>query len=365
VSPVTRVTSGTRERVGAVLGAATRHVLAGRDLAPEAAREALTVLLDEHAEETDVARFLTALATKGASAIEVAETVRRVLAAMPAGPWPDGASDVVGTGGDGSGSVNISTLAGLVAAAAGAMVAKAGNRSATSRCGSADLLEALGIAIEPGPKGIAALLRRHRFAFVFTPAVHPRVGRLAPLRRRLGFPTLFNLAGPLANPVVTEGRVVGAADARDQEVLAEAAALLGYRRTWVVRSAGGLDELGTETTNRVLAVDDGVVTSFLVDPAELGLRPASREDLRGGDAVTNAAIARALVAGDASLALADVCVLNAAAVLHVSGLAPDLATGLAAARSALADGRARRLLDALRHETLPAPSLEGATRAPG
>ncbi|MDH6225211.1 MULTISPECIES: anthranilate phosphoribosyltransferase [Streptomyces] len=319
---------------GRALPAVTRDAVAGRTVSPPAAREAVTELLDESTDAVDVAAFLTAVAVGGATPVLVAAAVRAVLAVARPVAWTGPAVDVVGTGGDGSGSVNISTLAALVAASAGATVAKAGNRAATSRCGSADLLESLGVGLDAGER-IPGQLAEHRFAFLFTPALHPALRRLAPIRRRLGFRTLFNLSGPLSNPVPLTGRLVGAATRRDQEVLAEAAAMLRHRRTWIVQGADGMDELTTQGPSRVLRVDGGEPVEFTLDPAGLPLSPAGLADLAGGDATRNTVIARQVLAGDAPRPLLDTVLLNAAAVLHLAGAADDLAGGLALARDAV------------------------------
>ncbi|MET7642398.1 anthranilate phosphoribosyltransferase [Streptomyces sp. NPDC005426] len=331
---------------GRALPAVTRDAVAGRTVSAEAARAAVAELLDETTDEVDAAAFLTAVAVGGATPVLVASAVEAVLAvARPVG-WTGPAVDVVGTGGDGSDSVNISTLAALVAASAGATVAKAGNRAATSRCGSADLLEALGIDIDPGER-ITELLAAHRFAFLFAPALHPALRRLAPVRRRLGFRTLFNLSGPLANPVPLTGRLIGTATLQDQEVLAQAALLLGHRRTWVVQGFDGMDELTTAGPARVLQVDGGTLTAFTIDPAGLPLRPAGRAELAGGDAARNAVLARQVLTGTAPAPLLDTVLLNAAAALHLAGRADDMASALALARNAVARGAAAALADRL------------------
>ncbi|MEU3730653.1 anthranilate phosphoribosyltransferase [Streptomyces sp. NPDC033538] len=328
------------------LPAVTRDVVAGRTVTPEAAGDAVAELLRETTEAVDAAAFLTAVAVTGAGPELVAAAVRAVLAVARPVAWAGSAVDVVGTGGDGSGSVNISTLAGLVAAAAGATVAKAGNRAATSRCGSADLLEALGVELDAGER-IPVLLAEHRFAFLFTPALHPALRRLAPVRRRLGFRSLFNLSGPLANPVPLTGRLIGTATRRDQEVLAEAAGLLGHRRTWVVHGFGGMDELTTAGPARVLQVDGGNLTESVVDPAQLPLRPAGPAELAGGGPARNAVLAREVLAGTAAAPLLDMVLLNAAAVLSLAGAAPDLPAALTLARQAVREGAPAELADRL------------------
>ncbi|MFE9424001.1 anthranilate phosphoribosyltransferase [Kitasatospora sp. NPDC006697] len=334
------------------IGAATKQAVRGLDLTEDQARAAIGALLDERAEPLDAAALLTALAAKGPSALEIATTVRLIRAAAAPIDWSGPAVDVVGSGGDGSDSINISTIAGLLAAAAGATVAKAGNRAATSRCGSADVLERLGVPLGPVTE-VADRLARNRFAFLFSPAVHPVVGRLSPIRKRLGFRTLFNLAGPLANPVALTGRLVGAADRRDQEILAEAALLLGMDRTWVVHGHGGLDELTTTGPNQVLAVSAGRVEEFTLDPAEFDLLPADAEQLRGGGAERNAAAVHQVLAGRAGEPVQDTCVLNAAAALLLAGEAADLAGGIDLARAAIADGSGTALLRVLSGQAVP------------
>lgn len=332
-----------------VLQMATRTAVAGQSFDPQGASEMAKALLADDADDVDVAALLTALAIRGPQAVEVAALVRTIVAAAVAIPWDgEATADIVGTGGDGSGSINISTLAALVAAAAGATVAKAGNRAATSRCGSADLLEALKLPLQPGPDGLAMMLRTCRFTFVFTPALHPTVGRRTAVRRRLGFRTLFNLAGPLSNPVAAGARLIGTADPQDQEVLAEAAWLLGYQRTWVVRGDDGLDELSTTVPTQVWAVNCDGIESRRISPLELGVLPAGPDDLAGGDVMHNAAVAEALFDGKASQALIDAVAANAGVVLHLSGLADDLGIAVRVARTAIGDGRVRQLVDTAR-----------------
>ncbi|MFD0412834.1 anthranilate phosphoribosyltransferase [Streptomyces sp. NPDC127108] len=330
------------------LATLTKDVVAGRAGDPSAAA---ALLLDPATPETDAAGYLTAKAVSGARPADVEALARVVLAAATQVPFDGRASDLVGTGGDGSGSVNISTLAALIAAASGTAVAKAGNRAVTNRCGSADLLEHLGVDIDPGPAGIAESLRDNGFAFVLTSAVHPVVGKLAPLRRRLGFPTLFNLTGPLTNPVVTGARIIGVAGERDQTVMAEAAARLGLSPAWLVRADNGMDEISTSERTRILAVEDGMVRKFVLDPREVGAYQARPEDLLGGGPDTNAAIARTVLRGRASPGLLDTCALNAAALTTAVARPADplgeLMHQLKRMRATLADGVPLRLLTAL------------------
>jgi anthranilate phosphoribosyltransferase len=333
------------------LRSATRRAIGLRNLDREETAAAVAALLDERCGSVDAAAFLVALADKGATGAEIAGAADAVLAAAGAARPVASAVDIVGTGGDGLGTANISTIAALIAAAAGATVAKAGNRAATGSCGSADVLQALAVDIDPGLERIPALLREDRFAFVYTPAVHPAVARLAPLRRTLKRRTIFNLTGPLTNPFVTHARVIGASAREDQEALAEAASLLGFSRTWVVHSSDGMDELSASAEADAIVVHAGRIARLTVTPADLPLARAGHDALRGGDPRRNAALAEAVLSGRAQAALADTCALNAAALLHAGGHAADVADGLDAARAAVADGRAAALLRRLRRPT--------------
>lgn len=327
------------------LATLTRDVAAGRAGDSVAAA---TLLLDPAAKEADVAAYLTAKAQAGATAEDVEALVRAVLSAAVRVPYEGRACDLVGTGGDGSGSVNISTLAAMLAVASGATVAKAGNRAATSRCGSADLLESLEVPVDPGPQAIAETLRDSGFAFVLTSAVNPAVARLAALRRRLGFPTLFNLSGPLSNPVSSGARIIGVTRERDQEIMAEAASGLGMSSTWLVRAKDGMDELSTRVPAKVIAVGGDASETFTLDPADLGVRSALPEELAGGGPEINTAIARAVLRGTAAPGLIETCALNAAALLAAELTATDwgseIVRQLDRVRDAVTDGAAAQLL---------------------
>lgn len=331
-----------------VLRRVTRHLAAHHDLSRPDAADTVRLILEERCDFDDAAALLLALASKGATPDEIAGAVDAILSYVGRVRSVEGAVDIVGTGGDGLATLNISTVAALVVAAAGAKVVKAGNRAATGLSGSADVLEAMGIAVDTGPDRIPALVRQEGFAFVHTAAIHPALHRLAPLRRRLGVRTIFNLTGPLTNPFVTHARVIGTSSRQDQEALAESASLLGYRKVWVVHSLDGMDEVSTSAKTEVISVDGGSTRSFAVDPSDLPVVHAGPDALRGGAPQRNAALATAVLRGDAPTAIADCCLLNAAALLQVSGHAADLGSGLAASREAVADGRAQWLLERLR-----------------
>jgi anthranilate phosphoribosyltransferase len=242
--------------------------------------------------------------------------------------------------------VNVSTMAALVVAGAGVPVCKHGNRAASSRCGSADLLEALGVNLELDPAGVARCVEHAGIGFCFAPRFHPAMRHAVPPRRELGIPTVFNLLGPLANPAGVRRQVVGVADPAMAERVARVLVARGSERALVVHGDDGLDELTTTTTSTVVEVVGGEAVRTTVDPAALGLALAEPASLVGGDAEANARVARSVLAGEPGPAL-DVVLLNAAAGLHASGACDDLESGIAVARTAVGNGAAQLALDRL------------------
>jgi anthranilate phosphoribosyltransferase len=330
------------EQVRAALAA----VVEGRTLTVEEAREAMGAVMDGEATPAQLAALLVALRMRGETVDELAgfasamrERVLRVEA-------PPGAIDLVGTGGDGSGTFNISTASALVVAAAGVPVAKHGNRAITSRSGAADVLEALGVRIDHDAASAAASLRDHGFAFLFAPGFHPAMKHAGPTRREIGVRTAFNLLGPLTNPAGAARAVVGVGDPAAALRIADVAAVLGTERTLVVHGAG-VDELPLDGTGVVHDVTpDGIVTSA-VEPGELGLESAPTAALAGGTAAENAALVEGVLGGEPGPRL-DVVLLNAGAGFVAAGRAPTLARGVAVARDTIASGAPIRLLDTLR-----------------
>jgi len=291
---------------------------------------------------------LAALRAKGETADELrgfARAMRR-LARRPAFSGR-GLLDVVGTGGDGSGSLNLSTGAALLAAAAGARVAKHGNRAVSGRCGSADVLEALGLVLPLSEERSAAALRAHRFTFLFAPHYHPAMAVLAPVRRALGVRTVANLLGPLVNPAQPDFLLVGAADLDTAALLAETLAGLPLRHAWVVHGAPAWDEPTPVGPFAIFAVRDGLVRCTTGDPDAYGVRACGAADLLGGEAEGNARALREALSGAAGPPL-EALVLGAAVALQIAGLARTPREGAARARAAVKDGRALHLLDALR-----------------
>jgi anthranilate phosphoribosyltransferase len=326
-----------------VIGEALQQVTSGATLSRAQARAVVEAIVAGQGSELQVAALLAALRTRGETLDEVVGAAQALRAlALPLPEAPPGALDTCGTGGDGSHSFNISTLAALVAAAAGVPVAKHGNRAASSRCGSADLLEALGVAIDAAPARMAAAVSEIGLGFLFARSCHPAMARVAPLRSALGIPTLFNRLGPLTNPMRVRRQLVGVARAELLEPTLRALVELGAERVWVAHAEDGLDELSIGAPTRVLAWEDGVERRFRVEPGEVVPR-GRREDLVGGDSARNAAIARAVLAGEKG-APRDAVLLNAAAALCVADRAAQLRDGLRLAIGALDSGRAAELL---------------------
>lgn len=316
------------------------------DLTTEQASQAMDVVMRGEAHPAQVAGLLIGLAMKGerpAELVGLARTMRARGVTIDAGP---GAIDTCGTGGDRAGTFNISTAAALVVAGAGVQVVKHGNRSVSSHCGSADVLEALGVAVTAPPATVQRAVSDAGIGFCFAPTFHPAMRHAVEARKALGLPTAFNLLGPLTNPARVRFQVVGVARPELTELIARALQQLGAERAWVVHGADGLDELSTTGYTKVSECHGQVVRTFYLHPADVGLPKAAPADLRGGDAVHNARQIRAVLAGESGPAR-DVVLLNAGAALFVAGRVPSLKHGLAVAAAAIDDGRASRALEAL------------------
>ena len=293
--------------------------------------------------DVQIAALLAALRTRGESLDEVigaAEAMRELAVRLPEAPA--GAIDTCGTGGDGAGTFNISTVSALVVAGAGVPVAKHGNRAASSRCGSAELLEALGVAIEIAPERMARAVSEIGIGFLYARLCHPAMARVAPLRAALGVRTLFNRLGPLTNPMRVRRQLVGVATATLVEPTLAALVELGAECVWVVHGEDGLDELSVSAPTRVAAFANGRTERFIVGHGEI-VPEASLAEIAGGDAAQNARIARALLAGEKG-ARRDAVLLNSAAALCVAGRARDLREGARLAADALDSGRASAVL---------------------
>lgn len=318
------------------------------DLTTAEAAEAMGRIMDGQAQPAHMAALLMALALKGerpAEMVGFARTMRSRAVKLPREVTD--VFDTCGTGGDGAHTFNVSTAAALVLAGAGVRMAKHGNRAVSSRSGSADVLEALGVNLEAPAHNVLDALERAGFAFFFAPVWHPSMKHAGPTRRELGVRTAFNLLGPLTNPAGARRQLIGVSRPEHTELVARSLGALGAERAWVVHGAGGLDELSTAGHTKVSELRHGAVNTFYVHPVDAGLPVADRQALAGGDAAENAAMIERLLDGERG-PRRDVVLLNAAAALLVAGRVTTLAEGVPLAAASIDDGRARRVLETLR-----------------
>ncbi|MFM8856674.1 MAG: anthranilate phosphoribosyltransferase [Actinomycetota bacterium] len=317
------------------------------DLPASHARAAMSNILNGDATAAQLIGFVVALRAKGETPEEISGLLDAVLEAATLVPLDDElrerAIDIVGTGGDRSHSINVSTMAALVVAGAGVPVCKHGARAASSQCGTADVLEALGVAIELAPEGVRRCVEQVGFGFCLAPRYHPAFRFAAPARREIGVPTVFNLLGPMANPGRVRRQLIGVANPAVAERMLASLRLHGSLSSWVVHGQG-LDELTTTGPSHVLELRGGRVRSFTVDPVSLGLAPAISEELVGGDPAFNAAVVRSVLSGEHG-AHRNIVILNAAAGLVVADAAADLEEGIAMARESIDSGGAQAVLD--------------------
>lgn len=322
---------------------AIKRIVDGQDLGRDEMRAVFGDVMDGRASDVQKSALLIALRMKG----ETPEEITGAAEAMRARVTPldvdrEELVDTCGTGGDGCGTFNISTVAAIVAAGAGARVAKHGNRAVSSICGSADVLSALGVHIDLDATQMSEVLRRAGIAFLFAPKLHPAMAAVVSVRKELGVRTIFNVLGPLTNPAFARRQVLGVYAERLVEVVGHVLAALGAKHALVVHSRDGLDEISVSAPTRVCEVRDGEVCFYEVTPEELGVGRHAIELLAGGDARQNAAIAREILSGAAGSGDArhDVVVANAGAALYVAGLAPSIREGVAIARDSIASGNA-------------------------
>ena len=338
-----------------VLGRLSRR----EPLRTEEAEETLRAILAGDATPAQVGAFLVLLHAKGETAEEVTGLARAMVDAAVPCPLGEGTDvdggpgvvvDLVGTGGDRLASINVTTLASFITAGAGVKVCKHGNRAASSAVGTADVLEALGVAIELGPEGVARCVADAGMGFCFAQRFHPAMRFVGPVRKELGVRTVFNYLGPLTNPARVRHQLVGVSDPAMGPVMAGVFGATGSRRSFIVHADDGLDELSVTSPSSVMEVrGDGSafeISEWRVEPGALGLRPATLADLRGGDAAFNAGVIRSVLEGEQG-ARRDIGVLNAAAALMVAGRADDLEQGMLLAAESVDSGRALGVLDAL------------------
>lgn len=319
-------------------------LIRGESLDEEEASTAMEMMLRGEATPSQIAGFLIALRTKGESIPEITGMARTALAMSTRVELAGDVLDVVGTGGDGLATFNISTLSAIVSAACGARVAKHGNRAQSSISGSADVLEALGVRIDLGPEGVARCVNEVGIGFMFATRYHPAFRHAGPTRRELGIRTVFNILGPICNPARAGMRAIGVADVELVEPVIQVLSRLDVPRVLVFHGAGGMDELSTTGPSTVIEVLDGRRRRYPLDPADLGLRPASVREVQGGSPQRNAGIARRILEGERG-AQRDIVLLNTAAALRAAGIASDWQEGIALGGEAIDDGRAGALLE--------------------
>jgi anthranilate phosphoribosyltransferase len=321
-------------------------VCAGDHLTADHAAAVLAEVMEGRSSDVQTAAFLIALRAKGETVPELVGLARTMRAlAAPVATSRDDLVDTAGTGG-GPSTFNVSTTAALVAAGAGCAVAKHGNRSNTSRCGSADLLEALGVDIELSPEQVGRCIDEVGFGFMFAPRHHAAMAHVMPARRELGVRTIFNFLGPLTNPAGAQRQLLGVSDRHYQETIAEALLDLGSKRALVVAAEDGVDELSISARTRVIEVAAGGTEEWFVEPGEFGLGEAGLEQVAGGSPEENAAASRAVLEGEAG-PRRDLVLLNAGAAIYVGGLTGSLAEGVERAVATIDSGAARALLDRL------------------
>ncbi len=331
----------------------------GEHLTGFEAEFAFDVFMEGEASPVQMAALLTALRAKGVTPVEVAGGVRALRKAMIPidSASPDALIDTCGTGGGAVTTFNISTAAALVARGAGARIAKHGNRSFTSRCGTADVLEALDVRIELSPEEMGGVLQEAGLVFMFAPLLHPAMRHVGPVRRELGFPTIMNVLGPLTNPAGVRRQLVGVADPALVPLIVEALRELGHIRALVVHGEAGLDELSPMGATDVAELDDGSVSQWTVRPEDFGLASCSAEDLEGGEPEDNARIILNVLEGEERGGARTAVLMNAGAAVYVAGISDTLGEGVEAAAKALDDGRAKDALDGLREAA--ASSISG------
>ena len=328
------------------LRAAIKKVAAGETLSQTEAARTFEVIMSGGATDVQIGALLMGMQARGETVEEIAGAARVLRAKALSVRAPVGAIDTCGTGGDAKGTHNISTCTAFVVAGAGVPVAKHGNRSVSSRSGSADVLAALGVNLECSPETIERCIAECGLGFMFAPSHHAAMRHVAKVRGELGVRTIFNLLGPLVNPAATKFQVVGVFDEKWVEPMAHVLGMLGVERAWVVHGADGLDELTTTNISYVAALDHGKISTFKISPRNAGLADAKPEDLVGGDAAENAAHIRAVLQGNQG-PLRDIALLNAAAALMVAGKAKSLRDGVALAAESIESGKAMGVLEAL------------------
>ena len=326
--------------------AALSKIASGRDLTGEEMRGVMNIIMSGEATPSQLGAFLMGMRVKGESVVEIAAAVSIMRERMVPVEAPDGAVDIVGTGGDGAGTLNISTASAIVVASAGVPVAKHGNRALSSKSGAAECLQALGVKIDLAPDEISRCIREAGVGFMFAPAHHPAMKHVGPTRQEIGTRTMFNLLGPQSNPAGVHRYLLGVY--AEEWVEPVAAALLANRavKAWVVHGSDGLDEITITGPTHIASIAGGSLTTFMITPEEAGLTRSAPELIKGGDPQHNAEALRALLGGAPS-AYRDIVLLNSAAALIVADKVSDLKAGVALAAECIDSGTAKATLDKL------------------
>ena len=322
-------------------------LLQGESLSFEQATELLDIIFDGEVPDVQIAAFLTAMRAKGATSPELAGLAKSLRAhAVAVKVDVDNLVDTCGTGGAAIKTFNISTASALVAAGAGVYVAKHGNRGITSKCGSADVLEELGVKIDASAEVVAECIRQAHIGFMFAPMFHPAMKYVQPIRKSLGFRTVFNILGPLANPANADAQVLGVADENLMQIVVEALKLLDIRYAMVVHS-NGMDEISTTGVTKIVELKDGQITSKEINPEDLGITLGSIEELRVSDAKTSAKVIKNILSGKEKGPRKDIVILNAAAAIIAGNLADDFKSAIGLAEASVSDGEASACLEKL------------------
>jgi anthranilate synthase/phosphoribosyltransferase len=342
-----------------------KRITSREDITRAEARSFMDQIADGSVSQAQVGAFLAALTLKGATIDEMTGFASSLYDRAVRVPLPGGLStvDTCGTGGDSSGTFNISTASAFVAAGAGAKVSKHGNRSITSRSGSADVLDALGVSTKMGPEEASRAIREAGMAFLFAPAYHPAFKNIMGPRREVGFRTVFNMMGPMLNPARAKAQVIGVYAAELTETVATILANLGVERALVVHGLDGIDEISLAAPTKVTELKDGWTRTYTIDPGDYGFELCASADLKGGDAAENAGIIERVLAGEPG-PKRDVVLLNAAAAILAAGIAGDYGAALAAARASIDSGAAARVLEALRDLSRPVVPATAAAGTP-
>jgi len=324
------------------------RLIGSKDLSREEARSAMSAIMEGGVSDALISAFLTALKIKGETVDEISGFSEAMMdKAQKVKAKSKNLVDTCGTGGDRLHTFNISTTAAFIAAGAGVNIAKHGNRSVSSKSGSADVLESSGVNIELGPEEVAECINKVGIGFIYARMAHSAMKHVAPVRKELGMRTVFNILGPITNPAGASGRVLGVYDAGLLEVMAGALKNLGVERAFIVNSENGMDELSTASKSKVLYLEGGYITEYMLDPARLGFKRAEVDDLKGGDAEKNAAIMKDILSGKKEGPMRDTAVLNAAAAIIAGKLADRMEDSLKMAVDSLEKGKALEKLEGL------------------